>query len=61
MATAERIGSRLELTDRRRQVGRPGAVPRRDLRTCAHCGAHVPFIRDASGGWATCTACGQYA
>lgn len=61
MATAERIGSRLELTERRARAGRPGTVRRRDVRTCARCGARAPFIRDAAGGWATCTACGQYA
>jgi hypothetical protein len=30
-----------------------------DVRTCTHCGDHVPFRIDPLGSWAECTACGR--
>jgi hypothetical protein len=32
---------------------------RPDVRTCTHCGEHVPFRIDPVGSWAECTACGH--
>ncbi|MFM7718566.1 MAG: hypothetical protein ACKO8G_03605 [Actinomycetota bacterium] len=61
MSAAERIESRFAILERRARDGGPGATARRDVRTCTRCGARATFIREASGGWATCTACGRYA
>lgn len=56
-------------TQSERGFGRPDlrlVVPREDLplvseRTCAKCGAHTPFVREANEGWYVCSSCGRYA
>jgi hypothetical protein len=30
-----------------------------DVRTCTHCGEHVPFRIDPLGSWAECPVCGR--
>lgn len=64
MSAEERVDDRLEILERRVRRHRP--VPRvasvkKDIRTCTHCGARATFLYDPRGGWASCTACGQYA
>lgn len=43
--------------------GRPEreVSPGHDIRNCARCGQSAIFRIDPEGGWATCTACGEYA
>lgn len=39
----------------------PPRRERPEVRTCTHCGAHVPFRMDLLDSWAECPVCGQLA
>jgi hypothetical protein len=45
------------LTEERAPQSRDSEDP--EVRTCTHCGEHVPFRIDPLGSWAECTVCGH--